>query len=69
MHGHRSWLPGCAAEQGVKGGEELRGEGGEAGGEIHEGVGGHSGRRFGPVFDPDVGFDVALRLTPPLSRR
>jgi hypothetical protein len=52
----------------VKGGEDFWGQGGEAGGEVHEGVGVHGGRRFGPVFDPDVGFDVALRLTPPFSR-
>jgi hypothetical protein len=53
----------------VKGGEDLRGEGGEAGGEVREGLSVPDGHRFGPVFDSDVGFDVAFRLTPPFSRR
>ena len=67
-HASRSWLPGLAAEQSAKGGDYFRGQGGEAGCEVREGVSVHGGRRCAPVFNHDVGFDVALRLTPTFSR-
>jgi hypothetical protein len=67
-HRGRSWLPGCVVEQGVKGGNYFWGQGCEAGGKVRESVGIHGGRRFGPVFNSNVGFDVALRTNPMFSR-